>query len=554
VSVLLFTKKGVFMNFITNLQTRSKLMLLTAAAILSLLTIGLMGVMKLATVDAGLETVYNDRVVPLEQLKNIADAYAVNIVDTTHKTRNGNISFDDCAKNIHTAQATIDKNWKAYMATSLTTEEAKLANEAQATMDVGNKVTEEILKACEAHDRNAVETISIEKMYPLVDPIGEKISALIELQLRVAKVEKDKAAEIYESSRIMIIAIITASFLLIIILAAMIIKGIMGSVSHLEKTIEEVAHNRNFSYETKFEGKDELSDMGRKLNGLIMMLRQAFQGIRSASAENLSVSAELSTTMLMIGKAAEEEAQIVSETTAESDKMKVEMIASALEAKMVREKALNARENLQNAQSALHNTIEQLTITVQVEGEINDRLNTLSQEASQVKQVLDVIADIADQTNLLALNAAIEAARAGEHGRGFAVVADEVRKLAERTQKSLVETNATVNVIVQSISDITDQMNNNTQRIESLVEASTEVNDHTTTAVKALADTVSAIEKLSNETQDNAATTESIILKINKINNLSTSNAKSVEEIAGAAEHLHHMTEQLTAQIAVFRT
>jgi methyl-accepting chemotaxis protein len=85
-----------------------------------------------------------------------------------------------------------------------------------------------------------------------------------------------------------------------------------------------------------------------------------------------------------------------------------------------------------------------------MEGEINDRLNSLAGEATQVKQVLTVIADIADQTNLLALNAAIEAARVGEHGRGFAVVADEVRKLAERTQKSLVETNATVNVIVQS--------------------------------------------------------------------------------------------------------
>jgi methyl-accepting chemotaxis protein len=234
--------------------------------------------------------------------------------------------------------------------------------------------------------------------------------------------------------------------------------------------------------------------------------------------------------------------------------MKEAMKASAAEARSVREKAVGARENLQEAQSALHNTIEQLSLTVQMEGEINDRLNSLSQEASQVKQVLTVIADIADQTNLLALNAAIEAARAGEHGRGFAVVADEVRKLAERTQKSLVETNATVNVIVQSINDITDQMNHNTKRIESLVEASAEVNDHTETAVDALADTVNAIEKLSNDTQTNAATTESIIKKIGNINELSTSNARSVEEIAAAAEHLHQMTEQLTAQIAVFRT
>ncbi len=541
------------MNLVNNLPTRLKLTLLVAVAIVSLLIIGLMGILKLSEVERGLNTVYNDRVLPLEQLKMISDAYAVNIVDTAHKTRNGNISFRDCAKNILSAQAIIDKNWKSYMATSLTDEEAKLAIEAQATMAKGNSITEKILKACDAHDMNGVETITMQELYPLIDPIGEKISALIELQLRVAKMEKEKATEIYESSRILIFSVIIVAFLLMLTVASFIISGITHSISKLEITIETVAQNRDFSQQTQFTGNDELANMGRKINTLVMMLRQAFQGIGSASVENLSVSAELSATTLMIGKAVEEEAQIVSETTSESDKMKEAMKASATETQIVRTKALNARSNLQEAQSALNNTIEQLAITFQAESEINARLNSLTQEATQVKQVLNVIADIADQTNLLALNAAIEAARAGEHGRGFAVVADEVRKLAERTQKSLVDTNATVNIIVQSIGDITDQMNNNTRRIESLSKASTEVNNHTAAAVKTLADTVGAIEKLSNEIENNAATTESIIIKINKINNLSTSNARSVEEIATAAEHLHQMTEHLTAQISVFK-
>ncbi|HEX5329802.1 methyl-accepting chemotaxis protein [Sulfuricurvum sp.] len=383
---------------------------------------------------------------------------------------------------------------------------------------------------------------------------AETHKKVIEEQRALVKAMEKKNLETLDSNATTMEIIVLLSIVIMMGIFYFIIQTISQSIARLEEMIRVVAQERDFTQSTKIEGHDELAQISRSVNELVNTLRSAFSSIRSASSENLSVSAELSATTLSIGRAAEEEAKIVTQTTVESDKMKEAMKASAIEAQSVRQKALGARENLQEAQSALHNTIEQLSITVQMEGEINDRLNSLSQEASQVKQVLTVIADIADQTNLLALNAAIEAARAGEHGRGFAVVADEVRKLAERTQKSLVETNATVNVIVQSINDITDQMNHNTARIETLVQASAEVNDHTETAVNALADTVSAIEKLSNETQSNAATTESIIHKIGNINELSTSNARSVEEIAAAAEHLHQMTEQLTAQIAVFRT
>ncbi|DAB37707.1 MAG TPA: chemotaxis protein [Sulfuricurvum kujiense] len=404
------------------------------------------------------------------------------------------------------------------------------------------------------HDPEFISSADGKKLQSITKESAEIYTKLMAEESELVDEMKKKNIQTLDDNAHISEIIVFISILIVMGIFFMIIKSIAASISKLEKTMETVAQNRDFTGSIQVDGNDELAQMSRKLNDLVSVLRQAFQGIRSASSENLSVSAELSATTLAIGRAAEEEAKIVTQTTVESDRMKEAMKSSALEAQSVREKALSTRQSLQEAQSALHNTIEQLSLTVQMEGEINDRLNSLSQEASQVKQVLTVIADIADQTNLLALNAAIEAARAGEHGRGFAVVADEVRKLAERTQKSLVETNATVNVIVQSINDITDQMNHNTKRIETLVEASAEVSEHTETAVVALADTVNAIEKLSNDTQNNATTTESIIHKIGNINELSTSNARSVEEIAAAAEHLHQMTEQLTSQISVFRT
>ncbi len=109
--------------------------------------------------------------------------------------------------------------------------------------------------------------------------------------------------------------------------------------------------------------------------------------------------------------------------------------------------------------------------------ESNERSSEVENHASEIKSVVLVISDIAEQTNLLALNAAIEAARAGEHGRGFAVVADEVRKLAERTQKSLCEVNTTIQILVQSVSGIVESISGRTQEINEINNSMVEMED-----------------------------------------------------------------------------
>ena len=133
---------------------------------------------------------------------------------------------------------------------------------------------------------------------------------------------------------------------------------------------------------------------------------------------------------------------------------------------------LSTNEKLDQTMQNMATLSDQIKLAQESEALLSENLKTLSQDAEQIKNILEIIADIADQTNLLALNAAIEAARAGEHGRGFAVVADEVRKLAENTQKSLGEINASVNMIVQNISNASEKVNINAKEATKLVDLS----------------------------------------------------------------------------------
>lgn len=389
--------------------------------------------------------------------------------------------------------------------------------------------------------------------------IWREYKAKLEKKLKDAKQESQIIEGQFDSELNAILVKVLIISIVIFAIVTILVLGISATIKRKldimnEMTKELASADGDLTKRIALKGNDEINEAANCINEFLQKTHDLIAKAKISSEENASVATELSKTAIQIGHRSEDEAGVINETYEKTSRIIENIRVTAEEAQAVKNRINTADETLLKSQSELKSMTASVERSVRVESEFADRVHGLTLQAQQIKDILGVISDIADQTNLLALNAAIEAARAGEHGRGFAVVADEVRKLAERTQKSLVETNATVNAIVQSITDASEQINENSDNIKELGSKSHLVEANIIDAVDTMNTALKVVDEMVENNMKNVKDFDTIIGGLNVASKTSQLNARSVEEIASAAEHLNSLTESLNKDINKFRT
>ncbi|WP_027389642.1 methyl-accepting chemotaxis protein [Chrysiogenes arsenatis] len=527
-------------------------MVLVFSFVVFLVVVGGIGLSSMKESQDGLHTVYHDRVVPLRDLKQISDLYAINIVDATHKSRNANISMAAALKLVENAEEAIAKLWSGYLATELVAEETRLIDQIRPLMPRAEASIQKLKKILYDSDGRALAAFANDELYQVVEPLTDKFAELIEVQLNVARVEYESAQSRYERNLWLTIGLLLGAIVVGVLIAGFITRTIVGPLNHSVDFATAVSQG-DLTRTLPVKQRDEVGLLVLALNRMVESLRATVEQIHETATGVASASEELSSASVQMSSGMSLQAERVSQIASASTEMAQTSSAIAGNMNTIQQSTVEALElSREGGQKVKLSAKEMISIAQQV-AEASNYARSLEEKAGRVQEVIRMIDDIAEQTNLLALNAAIEAARAGDAGRGFAVVADEVRKLAERSAQSTSE----INTIVVSMQGGVDQVVSSMDLVNTKAQNGNVLAQETDAA---FAEIIGGMETLQELIIQNAAsveemsvTADQITEDIQAIASASEQTARSSEEVSRASSDLAALASDVQQSVSFFQ-
>lgn len=464
-----------------------------------------------------------------------------------------NAKMADFEKKIQQDYDTLQAALKAGDALNNTAQSKSLLEADKAAINEYFQHTPAVLDLTRKYQNDAARDVIVNELQPFAIKAQTQLENHMTFHRRQASEEAARADQAAAFSVQLTLAILLATSALLGWVAFVTYRIVVGTTKMARQQVEHVVQHLDFSKLIPIVGKDEIADLLTSFNHLIERLRDGLKEIRGG-AESLAGSAsELASAAQQVNGSSLAQSDASATMAANVQQVTVSIAHVSNQTKEASQLATEAGTLAVAGHAAVSGTVKQIEAISTVVGDAASELALLEVSGRQIGEVVRVIRDVAEQTNLLALNAAIEAARAGEQGRGFAVVADEVRKLAERTAASTRVITDIVESIQKRSSIVSSRMADAVETVRLGVEEGIRSQDAIGRISQSVAQSSTLVAEIANALVEQSTASTAIAVQVERVAEMSVSNCVASERSTELSSSLAALAGSMQQVVALYR-
>lgn len=542
-----------------NLSVSQRLAILAAFPLIIIGLLVFTSLSSFSSINQGVGRIYDDRVIPLTQLKRVMDGYTT-IIFAINKADEGLKNPAEALRELREGKRTIKENWKQYTAGFLNDEERKAVTATEELFPAADKIIDEAAQILAKmgdtlvfdEDGDTLITDYNGDLFEYVDPIAVQVTNLIELQLKIANEERKNAQQIYDENLRLFITLGVLAFIVISAANTWLGSTISRPLKKLRESIEQVDANKDLTTTIDTNKNDEIGMVASAFQRMLVRFHDIIEDVSGTSEQLREYATTLSNNTEMTREGVAVQTRETDQVATASTEMTHAIEEVSRNAAQAAQAANDANKETNEGTQVLEHTIRSINSLSQRIHQSSEVIDRVATDSAAIGTVLDVIRGIAEQTNLLALNAAIEAARAGEQGRGFAVVADEVRSLAQRTQESTQEIQDMIERLQAGSQDAVKSMAEGTEEMQRTVAQAEKAGASLTAISSAVAMISDMNTQIASATEEQMTVSQEISRNVVNITDVAKASEHSVEEVDRATGELKETADRLTAMVGEF--